>query len=53
MSVLQRLLQDLGTELQDEGTEFESVPKATRGKAAEVRMVFTPQTRPWYSGKSR
>lgn len=52
MSVLQRLLQDLGTELQDEGTEFESVPKAMRDKAAEVRMVFTPQTRPRYSGKS-
>lgn len=53
MSVLQRLLQDLGTELQDEGTEFESAPKATQSKAAEVRMVFTAQTRPRYSGKSR
>lgn len=40
MSALQRLLQDLGTELQGEEVEFGSVPKALQAKAAEVRTVF-------------
>lgn len=46
MSALQRLLQDLGTELQSEGVEFGNVPKASQAKAAEVRMVFNPWLRP-------
>lgn len=52
MSALQRLLQDLGAELQGEGVEFGSVPKASQAKAAEVRTVFNPWMRPRYSGKS-
>lgn len=43
MSVLRRLLQDLGAELQDERIEFDSAAKATQGKAAEVRIKFTLQ----------
>lgn len=43
MSVLRGLLQDLGAELQDEKIEYDSGAKATQGKAAKVRMVFTPQ----------
>lgn len=43
MSVLKGLLQDLAAELQDEQIECDSKAKATPGKPAEVRMVFTPQ----------
>lgn len=43
MSVLKGLLQDLAAELQDERIECDSKAKATPGKPAEVRMVFTPQ----------
>lgn len=42
MSALQRLLQDLGAELQGEGIEFGSMPKALQAKAVEVRAVFNP-----------
>lgn len=42
MSVLRGLLQDLGAELQDEPTEIKSTPKVAPGKAAEVRMLFSP-----------
>ncbi|KAE8292910.1 Protein SOGA1 SOGA family member 1 [Larimichthys crocea] len=42
ISVLRRLLQDLGAELQDERIEFDSAAKATQGKAAEraARSIF-------------
>lgn len=43
MSVLRGLLQDLGAELRDEQIRFDSEVKATHGKAAEVRVVFTLQ----------
>lgn len=43
VSVLRGLLQDLGAELWDERIEFDSEAKTPQGKAAEVRMVFTPQ----------
>lgn len=53
MSALQRLLRDLGTELQSEAVEFGNAAKASQAKAAEVRMVFNPWVRPRYSGKPR
>lgn len=42
MSALQRLLQDLGNELQSEEVDFGNVAKASQAKAAEVRTVFNP-----------
>lgn len=42
MAALQRLLQELGTELQNEGVELGNVPKSSQAKAAEVRTVFNP-----------
>lgn len=41
--VLKGLLQDLSAELQDEQIECDREAKATPGKPAEVRMVFTPR----------
>lgn len=46
MSVLRGLLQDLGAGLQDERIELDGEAKATQGKTAEVRMVFTLQACP-------
>lgn len=46
MSALQRLLQDLGAELQGEEVEFGNAPKVSQAKAAEVRMEFNPRVGP-------
>lgn len=56
MSALQKLLQDLGKELQSvqsEDVEFGNVAKTPQAKAAEVRTVFNLRVRRRYSGKSR
>lgn len=42
MSVLRGLLQDVSVELQDEPTGIKSKPNVAPGKAAEVRMLFSP-----------